>query len=490
MLNAASHSNPLRPAPADTLLVTGNFWSFPGFHAALRQMQIDTGVHYVQFLYDAVPSVVPETCPFDTAVDYNRTLAPMLHQADAICAISHHTAGELRMLAGRLGLPCPPIAVVPLGTQAHYGEETHADAELPPDLGDFVLCVGTIEPRKNHLYLFHLWRRLLSRTGRLTPKLVCAGRFGWFTEDLQRHLHASSNLDGHIVTLAGISDAQLRALYRQCRFTIYPSFYEGWGLPVSESLSEGRLCVTSNVSAMPEAGGKWARYLDPLDVNSGFETVCELLDHPDQVRTAEAAIRDTYRPTSWAEAADAVWDTVARQVEAAAIVQRQLYRPPVLGMGDQHQLLPPVPATGLLAIARAELAASAFRHVLFGPDWNAVEHWGVWARGTVARLTFQTEVIEEEAIAYLRVGLPDDSGSNWCRMTVNGADVASADLMPGLQTIRVPLGHGGPIRLDITLAHDVAVAGDMRRLGLGLHRLFVCRTSDVAGRLAFLEDQR
>jgi hypothetical protein len=73
---------------------------------------------------------------------------------------------------------------------------------------------------------------------------------------------------------------------------------------------------------------------------------------------------------------------------------------------------------------------------------------------------------------------------------VNGADVASADLMPGLQTIRVPLGRGGAVRVDITLAHDVAVAGDLRRLGLGLHRLFVCRISDVAARLAFLEDQR
>ena len=485
---AAIRSRALRPGFGDALLVIGIFWSNPGYHRAIREMQVHSVLRYVQFFHDAVPVTVPETVHYDNMLGYTRALGQMLHQADAVCAVSHHAAGDLRMLAARLGLPCPPIEVAYHGSPPPFDDASVDNADLPPGLGEFVLCVGTIEPRKNHLYLFHVWRRLLGRGGRPTPKLVCAGQYGWLNEDLQRYLQATGNLGGHFVILPGVSDAQLRALYRHCRFTIYPSLYEGWGLPVTESLAAGRLCVTSNFSSMPEAGGRWAAFIDPYDINSGFDVVAGLIDEPGKLEAANAAIRDHYQPLGWAERAVTTWAIIEGLVEEAGIAQRPIHRPPLLRMGEDHRLLPAIPSVGPLAHTRTALAGIEFSQILFGPDWNGVEPWGVWAKGTVARLVFQTETVDDDnVIAYLRVGLPEVSGANWCRVEVNGREVAVHHLRPGPQTIRVALERGGRIRLDIMLAHAVSVAGDLRQLGIGLHRVFVCCGSDVAARLAFLE---
>jgi glycosyltransferase involved in cell wall biosynthesis len=136
---------------------------------------------------------------------------------------------------------------------------------------DYVLCVGTIEVRKNPAYLFNIWK-LMVRSGRANvPTLVFAGRKGWMVQDFMDQLKACNYLEGRIVLVHDATDAELDLLYRKCMFTMFPSFAEGWGLPLGESLARGKISICSNVGGIPEVGGKLLDYIDPYNVHSGLE---------------------------------------------------------------------------------------------------------------------------------------------------------------------------------------------------------------------------
>jgi glycosyltransferase involved in cell wall biosynthesis len=107
-----------------------------------------------------------------------------------------------------------------------------------------------------------------------------------------------------IVLLQGASDGELSWLYRNCLWTLYPSLYEGWGLPVSESLAHGKFCLASDSSSLPEAGQGLARHLDPLDFRAWDAAIRELLSSPAIVAEAEQRIRQSYRPMTWQQSAE------------------------------------------------------------------------------------------------------------------------------------------------------------------------------------------
>ena len=95
------------------------------------------------------------------------------------------------------------------------------------------------------------------------PTLVFAGRVGWLVADLMQQLENAEWFGGKIRLIEGPSDGELATLYQDCLFTLFPSHYEGWGLPVTESLAHGVPCLAADRTSLPEAGGRFARYFDP-----------------------------------------------------------------------------------------------------------------------------------------------------------------------------------------------------------------------------------
>jgi glycosyltransferase involved in cell wall biosynthesis len=145
---------------------------------------------------------------------------------------------------------------------------SHAPADLmvgPPVLErPYVLMVGTIEARKNHAAMMRVWRRMLQTMPEaMVPDLVFAGKIGWLTTDLMQQLGNAGWLGGKIRFIESPPEADLASLYRHCLFSVFPSLYEGWGLPVTESLSFGKTVAASNRAAIPEAGGNFCVYFDP-----------------------------------------------------------------------------------------------------------------------------------------------------------------------------------------------------------------------------------
>jgi glycosyltransferase involved in cell wall biosynthesis len=177
--------------------------------------------------------------------------------------------------------------------------------------GGYALFVSTIEARKNHVLAFRAWRRLLQALPPdQVPTLVFAGRIGWMVEDLMRQIENAAHLNGKLAIIENPDDATLAALYTGARFTLFPSLYEGWGLPVSESLSFGKVCIASSAAAVPEAGGEFCLYHDPDSVTEATALYRRAITEPGLIEGLEARIRSEYRPVPWSSTARAVLDAL------------------------------------------------------------------------------------------------------------------------------------------------------------------------------------
>ncbi len=102
-----------------------------------------------------------------------------------------------------------------------------------------------------------------------------------------------------VLFLSGLTDRQMVWLYRHCLFTMYPSFYEGWGLPVSESLNQGKYCIAASSSSIPEIGGDLVGMHDPRDWSACLQLARQALLDPAFLTRRESEIRARYRPTPW-----------------------------------------------------------------------------------------------------------------------------------------------------------------------------------------------
>lgn len=307
-LPAAGSSSEAAMQRGDVLLVAGAGWADPDHVAQVTRAQARHGVVVALLVYDIIPALRPEW--FDPAQSgrFRRWLDGMLAVSDRLLAISNTTAQDVAAYRAATGLPDRAVHVVRLGDGLPAGGPA-----LSADIGQpYALFVSTIEIRKNHALLVDVWRRLLCDLGpQRVPALVFAGRQGGLCGDLMRQLAASDVLGGHVILRPGASDAALAALYRGCRFTLFPSLYEGWGLPVAESLAFGRPCLASRASSLPEVGGDLVRYFDPLDPDDCARAVAAVLADPDGLAAWEARITRDYRPVPWSRTAAMVLDGVA-----------------------------------------------------------------------------------------------------------------------------------------------------------------------------------
>lgn len=141
----------------------------------------------------------------------------------------------------------------------------------------YVLHVGTIEVRKNIWRLVLAWKKILESGKKDVPYLVLAGRKGWFNDKLWDLLKVTDNLNGKVIVLHNVSDAQLDKLYKGCLFTIMISNYEGWGLPVGEALAYGKTSVVAQSTSLPEVGMDLVEYCNPLSINSIAASIIKLV---------------------------------------------------------------------------------------------------------------------------------------------------------------------------------------------------------------------
>lgn len=285
------------PNPGDSIVLAGAFWIHdPALLLRLRQFD---NLYVTAFIHDILIWRHPEFFPATDRPAFLTAFAELCHLADTFLTSSRYVAEEIQAFAEAHGLPCPGVHAVGM-VSTHVSTEEHPGGRLEPlSRQAFVLCVGTIEARKNHAYLLDVWERLKARPGGSPlPLLIWVGKRGWMVDEVFARMGRPPWSAGGLLHLTNVTDAQLAWLYRQCLFSIYPSKAEGWGLPVGESLAYGAPCIAASGTGTAEAGGGLIMPCDPYDVESGVAAVAAMLEEgaPTRWRTR---IAEQFAPLDW-----------------------------------------------------------------------------------------------------------------------------------------------------------------------------------------------
>lgn len=303
----------------DTLLVLGAPWNRERYSDLARWLRDERRMRFGVLVHDLVPVRHPEWCHRGVPRMFREWYADVLPFCDVVFANSRHTAADVEAWTRESGVVLNgAVQVLPIGSGFGAAVREAPGSPMPglPAPGSYVLFVSTMEARKNHALLFRVWSLLLAavaertRVAETVPDLVFAGRIGWLVADLLAQLDNTKWLGGRIKFVADPDDAELRALYAGCLFTVFPSWHEGWGLPVTESLALGKPCLSSNAASLPEAGGPLCRYFDPGSIGSAYAAVAAILDDRAGLAAWEAEVRAGFVPTAWTQTAGALLEAV------------------------------------------------------------------------------------------------------------------------------------------------------------------------------------
>nr|WP_237442515.1 glycosyltransferase family 1 protein [Saccharibacter sp. 17.LH.SD] len=162
----------------------------------------------------------------------------------------------------------------------------------------YFVCLSTIEPRKNHLLLLLLWRRMIEQLGNTVPVLVIIGKRGWENENVVDLLERCPTLENHVIECQALSDTDVHAILCGSKGLLFPTFVEGFGLPVSEALARGVPVLCSDIPVLREVGGNVAEYLDPLNGQAWQEAVADYKDNGIR-RNAQLQRLEEWHTISW-----------------------------------------------------------------------------------------------------------------------------------------------------------------------------------------------
>ncbi|MFN2454456.1 MAG: glycosyltransferase family 4 protein [Pyrinomonadaceae bacterium] len=305
------------------------FWWTAGLPRYIRQNEFDLfhGTNYDVPLWKVCPTVL-------TIHDLSLLLHSETHErrrvrrgrrrlpvmARAATMIVTHLESIRREIIEHLNVPPARIVAVPAAPRSVFrpalAEET---APVRMRLGvedEFVLFVGTLEPRKNLQTLIRAFDEILRATDK-RPQLVIVGKKGWLTNDLFAGIEEADITDRLCFT-GYLSDEELRALYSSCRAFVYPSLYEGFGLPPLEAMACGAPVIASRIESLMETTGNAARLINPASTQELAQSIIALLDDEGERRHLSEAGRKRAAEFTWARSARGTL-----QVYAEAIKRRQ-----------------------------------------------------------------------------------------------------------------------------------------------------------------------
>lgn len=266
----------------------------------------EKGVKIIPFVQDIIGVTHPQFCPGDDVLNFLDFVGAAAAYADDIVVTSHATKGAVEELCGKLKVPCPSIEIVPLGGDFKrlskrttiISEEVKKIAESGP----YLLMVGTIDPRKNHKLLLDAYDGGLKE---LSMHLVIAGHKGWDVDDLLERMEGHEDFGKGVFHVNGASDEEIDYLYQRCYALAFPSYIEGYGLPIIESMVRGVPVIAADTPINMEVGGEYALYFGQDKPEELVNRVAELISKPEIYEAVKEKLKNFIPPT-WEETAKGI----------------------------------------------------------------------------------------------------------------------------------------------------------------------------------------
>lgn len=289
-------------------------WALPGLRGAKRMrgsVLLNTGhsgldrrgygevlqrllVKPVFVLHDLIPITHPEYCREGESGRHVRRIETMLSYGAALVANSQATLDELQRYAAGRNMLLPRVVAAALAPAV-----LPAPASLAPLPIPYFVVLGTIEGRKNLIMLLQVWRSLHEQLGERAPRLVVIGQRGWECENVLDLLARCEAVRATVIELGHCSDEELATWLAHSRALLFPSFAEGYGLPLMEALAAGVPVIASDLPVFRELAGPVPEYLNPLDGLGWLDMVLEYSKLDSSRRSAQCARVACFRSPTW-----------------------------------------------------------------------------------------------------------------------------------------------------------------------------------------------
>jgi glycosyltransferase involved in cell wall biosynthesis len=277
-------------------------------NAGLRDWLVRTRQRPVFFVHDLIPIVHPEFCRAGEAQRHAARMTNLLSVGVGLVCNSESTFESLQKFAAARGLHMPETVVAPLAPPDLPVTEAAAS---PLDAPYFVI-LGTIEARKNHLLLLHMWREMAATAGRDMPHLVIIGQRGWECENVIDMLERCDALRGVVHELSDCDDAELWQYLRHARALLFPSFAEGFGLPLVEAIALGTPVIASDLPVFREIARDVPDYVNSLDGPGWLAAVHDYAQETSGRRSAQLERMAAFAVPTWADHFSRVQDLLER----------------------------------------------------------------------------------------------------------------------------------------------------------------------------------
>jgi glycosyltransferase involved in cell wall biosynthesis len=267
----------------------------------LYKLKNDLNLKIIMICYDLIPVLFPEFCVDVIKNNFPLWLELLSDTADEVVCISQNTKNDLHKYLEKRQLIIPDLRVIYLGDDSvNKNLGNNISPKISSLLNDkYIVYLASFEPRKNHQLIIDAYKLMIERKEKSIPKIYLVGTSGWKNKTIIEQINSDQKLKKHIKILRNVNDTDLTALFQNSLFSIYPSLYEGWGLPIRESLKNGKFCLSSNTSSMMEAGGQFVEYIEPNNPAKWVTSIIKYSQDKESLCRKEDEIGRNYRPISW-----------------------------------------------------------------------------------------------------------------------------------------------------------------------------------------------
>jgi glycosyltransferase involved in cell wall biosynthesis len=260
-----------------------------GYASSLRRR----GARPVFFVHDLIPITHSEYCRPGEGERHANRMRTAVTAGRGIIVASRHTLATLGRFCDEAGLPLPPAVIAPLASSL-----PRADAAPRPLSQPYFVVIGTIEARKNLVLLLELWRDLVERSSAQAPRLVLFGQRGYGCGPAVALL-GRRELQEHVLELGPRSDREIAGYLRHAQALLFPSFEEGYGLPLAEALSLGVPAIANDLPAFREIAGDIPEYAGPRDSRRWSDLIADYARPDSALRAAQLQRLAGFRATTW-----------------------------------------------------------------------------------------------------------------------------------------------------------------------------------------------